>query len=133
MGKYIEVDAETLGSRIAKIRVEQGISRRLLALDIGVSPETIRKIEVGITGSPRASLLEEISRRLNVSANYLLYGDTKNAPPVIVRQVKEHLFEIELPQYLSIDVQTREELAKRIKFEFEILSERGKNAKRRGG
>jgi transcriptional regulator with XRE-family HTH domain len=59
-----------LGAKIAKIRVEKGISQDDLAESGGFSRGTMSKIESG-TVDPKATTLARIAKCLNISLKYL--------------------------------------------------------------
>ena len=119
-----------LGSRLKDIRTRLGISRRALAFDLGVSPETLRKIENGTTQSPRSKLLHDLARKLGVDINYLISGQEDETPPDNLRptihQTRDSILEVSLPCHVILDEQEREELASRLAVEFEILRKRRK-------
>lgn len=118
-----------LGSRLKKMRKQAGLSIRALAAELKVSSEAIRKIEKGSTKSPRAELLYALARELDVSPDYLMYGQepeeisTTSHKPVI-SQVQDSVIEVNLPYRVTLDDQDREELARRLAVEFEIIHER---------
>jgi transcriptional regulator with XRE-family HTH domain len=118
-----------LGSRLKDGRKQLGISRRALAIDLGVSPETLRKIENGTTKSPRAKLLHDLARKLDIDLDYLISGQESgetlldNLRPTI-HQTQDSILEVSLPCQVVLDDQEREELASRLAVEFEILRKR---------
>jgi transcriptional regulator with XRE-family HTH domain len=64
--------SESLGERIRKTRLRYGMSQAELSRRIGVSLNTMNKIEAGETPDPRASRIKAIADVLGVSADYLL-------------------------------------------------------------
>jgi transcriptional regulator with XRE-family HTH domain len=122
---------ENLGSRLLSERQKRGMSRRFLASQVGVSPETLRRIENGLTKSPRAALMMRLSECLGLSAEFLLNGSDKESPVkrsdqplALVRQVKSSTLEINLPYPIKFSLQDRLELARRLSVEFVIFHDR---------
>jgi len=62
----------TLGKYIANKRIEEDLSQRGLARDIGIHHSTIAKIEKDTGISPDNNTLRAISKKLNIDYNYLL-------------------------------------------------------------
>ena len=65
-----------LGERIAFYRKQLNISQRELARRIGVTGQSISKIELG-TGMPSMSMLTNIANELNVSLGELMENEEK--------------------------------------------------------
>ena len=65
-----------LGERIAFHRKQLNISQRELARRIGVTGQSISKIELG-TGMPSMSMLTNIANELNVSLGELMESEEK--------------------------------------------------------
>jgi transcriptional regulator with XRE-family HTH domain len=64
--------SESLGERIRNVRLRYGMSQAELSRRIGVSLNTMNKIEGGDTPDPRASRIKAIADTLGVSTDYLL-------------------------------------------------------------
>lgn len=67
------MDQQKIGSFIAELRTEQGLTQKSLAEKLGVSDKTVSKWECG-RGLPEISLMIELSRQLGISINELLSG-----------------------------------------------------------
>lgn len=65
---------ETIASRVIKLRVAIPSTQHELAKNSGVSRHVIAKIESGATPSPRPETMELLSKILNTTPQYLLYG-----------------------------------------------------------
>lgn len=72
---------EDIGARIKKIRQEKRITQKQLASEMGISQTAIALWE---NGSRQLSLsaLDEIAHYLDVSANYLMYGEPDIDDPI---------------------------------------------------
>ena len=69
------MDTVEIGKRIAVARINQGIrSGAALAREIGVTKKTVLFWETGKC-TPRYSMLEVLSKRLNVSQQWILFGE----------------------------------------------------------
>jgi transcriptional regulator with XRE-family HTH domain len=78
---------DTLGRRIISARMRQGAKQGELVRAIGISQNTLVKIEKGHTAHPRSDIIRDIARVLRVSADYLLGlkddMDPEDAPAVV--------------------------------------------------
>lgn len=76
----METDMETrdIGQRIAKLRKEKGYSQVELARKLNVSDKTVSKWENG--GMPSIDLFPALANLLEVSIDYLMTGNPKDAP-----------------------------------------------------
>lgn len=84
---------KALGTRIAALRKEQGLSQQVLADDLGIAQQTLAHYEVGRLRMP-VSLLPEFSRRFSVSVDELLglrNGSGKRGPTPKLQQQIERL------------------------------------------
>ncbi|MBR5679200.1 MAG: helix-turn-helix transcriptional regulator [Clostridia bacterium] len=63
-----------IGKRIEKLRVEQRLSQRELAVRAGLTQQEVSYFERGLR-SPRVDNLLSLSRTLGVSTDYLLTGE----------------------------------------------------------
>ncbi len=69
-----------LGSRIAALRKDAGLSQAALASRIGVSPSAVGMYEQG-RREPSGDLLIALSQQFNVSVDYLLTGRKQALSP----------------------------------------------------
>src|SRR4051812_49826619 len=67
-----DLEAETIGARLRRLRRERGLSQRELASQ-GVSYAYISRIEAGAR-RPSVKALRQLARKLNVSPEYLETG-----------------------------------------------------------
>jgi tetratricopeptide (TPR) repeat protein len=74
-----------VGRRVRSARAQAGLSQRALAFP-GCTPAYVSRIEVGAR-TPSLQLLEELARRLGVSAAYLARGE--DAPPAVTPWLAE--------------------------------------------
>lgn len=63
---------DTLGRRIMSARMRRGVKQAELARAIGISANSLVKIEKGVTANPGALIVRDIARALRVSTDYLL-------------------------------------------------------------
>lgn len=70
----LDAHAMSIGERLRKIRKDARLTQEALGDLAGVSKQSISQIESGQTGSPKASTLEPLSRRLGVSLHWLMTG-----------------------------------------------------------
>lgn len=85
------MDAEKTGLFIAKLRREFGLTQRELADRIGVTDKAVSKWERG-RGFPDVSILEILSKELNVSITELMSGE-RSTPETIKAQSDSTLIE----------------------------------------
>jgi transcriptional regulator with XRE-family HTH domain len=64
-------EIKIISERLKEIREKRGLSKKELALKIGVSPSTITRYEKD-GRIPKLTILQKISEALNVPINYLL-------------------------------------------------------------
>lgn len=64
---------ETLGRRIARLRLEYGMTQERLAMKMGVTAQAVSKWENGLS-APDIMLLPELARTLGVTVDELLEG-----------------------------------------------------------
>jgi transcriptional regulator with XRE-family HTH domain len=120
------------GNRLHEIREDKGLTRRSLAKRVGVSVETLRKIEEGLTQSPRVHLAQKLADVLNVGIDSLLHERSKQPisgrssvrKGAIIHQAQSTIFEIALPYTVTLTKRERNELARRLTVEFDIIHER---------
>ena len=70
---YVEI-----GQRIRDIRKQRGYTQEALAEAADLSASYVSHIELGVKSASLAAILQ-ISKALDVSLEYLLYGDSGNA------------------------------------------------------
>ncbi|WP_317472102.1 helix-turn-helix transcriptional regulator, partial [Cronobacter sakazakii] len=63
----------TLAERLKKAREKAGLSQLQLAEQVGLTQQSIAKIENGVTEQPRK--IKQLALALGVTANWLQYGD----------------------------------------------------------
>lgn len=78
---------QTLGERLAQRREQLGLSQKALAEQVGVSQQSINKIETGQTRSPRN--LDKLAQVLAVTPQWLLFGDVSPATKTSTRDPDE--------------------------------------------
>ena len=66
-----------VGVRIAKLRTEQNLSKAKFGKLLGVTGQCVGRIEKG--GSMSAELIVSICQTMNISADYILLGNTDPA------------------------------------------------------
>jgi transcriptional regulator with XRE-family HTH domain len=84
---------KTLGTRIARLRKEQGISQRAMADELGIAQQTYAHYEVGRIRMP-VSMLPAIAQFFGVSVDELLgrkNGTGKRGPAPRLQQQIERL------------------------------------------
>ena len=69
---------ETLGRRIARLRLEYGMTQERLAMKMGVTAQAVSKWENDLS-APDISLLPELARTLGVTVDELLEGRKEEA------------------------------------------------------
>ncbi len=70
----------SFGSRLREIRIEKNISQKSVAMDIGISSNTISQYESN-SRFPNEDLLKRLCTYYNISSDYLLgLTDTKHTP-----------------------------------------------------
>lgn len=96
---------QTLGERLAKRREQLGLSQKALSQKVGVSQQSINKIESGQTRSPRN--LERLAIALSVTSQWLLFGDT-NSPTTLPKldEIKESRLRVK--EWESMDQEQKE-------------------------
>lgn len=67
---------ETIGSRILALRTKKKLSQKALGQLLGVSGVTVLKWEKD-ENIPKHESLELLSKKLDTTINYILYGDTE--------------------------------------------------------
>ena len=77
--------SETLGRRIARLRLTKTATQERLAKELNVSPQAVSKWENDIN-YPDISLLPDLARFLGVSVDELLSGASASAPESVAAQ-----------------------------------------------
>ena len=77
--------SETLGRRIARLRLARTATQERLAKELNVSPQAVNKWENDIN-YPDISLLPDLARFLGVSVDELLSGASASAPESVAAQ-----------------------------------------------
>jgi transcriptional regulator with XRE-family HTH domain len=70
---------QDIGGRIRTTRLDRNLTQDQLASSVGVSRSAVAQWETGRTGQLTGNL-SRIARALEVSVEYLMYGDDKRAP-----------------------------------------------------
>ncbi len=88
-------NSKNFGKRIHNLRCANGMTQGKLAEDINVSQEYISKLEAG-SRACSLDILTSLCERLNVSADYLLWGymGEKNYMQGEIRTIGEGLLEL---------------------------------------
>ena len=79
------ISSETLGRRIARLRLARTATQERLAKELNVSPQAVSKWENDIN-YPDISLLPDLARFLGVSVDELLSGASASAPESVAAQ-----------------------------------------------
>ncbi|MBP1560752.1 MAG: helix-turn-helix transcriptional regulator [Oscillospiraceae bacterium] len=100
------MNLKEIGSRIKAERKSQNLSQEKLAEIINVSPHYIYEIERGLKAMSLETLIN-LSTALNISTDYVLFGDKQNSSPSLAellnalddprRQKAENAFKALLP------------------------------------
>ncbi len=69
-------EPQDIGTRIRSVRLERGLTQDQLANSVGVSRSAVAQWETGRTGQLTGNL-SRIARALEVSVEYLMYGEDK--------------------------------------------------------
>lgn len=77
-----------IGSRIKAERKSRNLSQEMLAEMINVSPHYIYEIERGLKAMSLETLVN-LSAALNVSADYILFGDKQNSSPSLSEMIND--------------------------------------------
>lgn len=72
----MEEKSETLGRRIARLRLTHGMTQERLATELGVTPQAVSKWENDLS-APDIMLLPALARALDVTVDELLEGKTE--------------------------------------------------------
>lgn len=81
----MNTSSETLGRRIARLRLARTATQERLAKELNVSPQAVSKWENDIN-YPDISLLPDLARFLGVSVDELLSGASASAPESVAAQ-----------------------------------------------
>lgn len=93
-------------NRIKKLRKEKGKTQQELASDIGVSVDTIRKLEQG-SRMPSIAVVDLLTKYFNTTADYIISGKTpiiqdKNVFPDSIPANKREIVERMLDDLLTL-------------------------------
>ena len=78
MKKQIDGNMYNIGSNIRAARKRADLTQEALAEKVGVTPQFLSDLERGLVG-PSVSTLKKLCTKLNVSADFILFGDSKEA------------------------------------------------------
>lgn len=84
------MNQEKIGKFIAMKRKEKNMTQKQLALQIGVTDRAISKWERG-RGCPDVSLLDEVSKALDISVVELLKGENIESPEIMEKDIIESM------------------------------------------
>lgn len=73
--------SEDMGRRIRELRNEKGLTRERLAEKAEISTQFLADIESGNKGMSAATLYK-LCKALNISSDYLLFGNSENEPGI---------------------------------------------------
>lgn len=85
-------DAQMMISRIKTIKKQKGFSNETLAAESGIPKGTLAKILGSETKDPQISSIIKIAHALDVSADYLVFGESRN-PSSVLSSVESSLVE----------------------------------------
>ena len=74
MRKKVDESMSQIGSHIKKARQREGLTQETLAESIDVTSQYLSDLERGLVGTSISTLMK-ICRRLNVTADYILFGN----------------------------------------------------------
>ncbi len=69
------LNMDTIGKRVKRLRLARGISQRELARLCGCSGPAISDIENGHSAAPSSQVLIKMSKALNTTERYILFGE----------------------------------------------------------
>jgi transcriptional regulator with XRE-family HTH domain len=69
--RLTESQAKQLGTTIAKARLRKGLSQRKLAIEVGMSPGWIEKLEQGVFLDPAPDRLVHIAEVLDIDPGFI--------------------------------------------------------------
>lgn len=95
---------KALGSRIAELRKEQGLSQQALADELGIAQQTLAHYEVGRARMP-VSLLPELARFFGVGTDDLLglrTGSAKRGPAPKLQQHLQRISRLPKPKQRAV-------------------------------
>lgn len=82
------MDLNEIGSRIKAERKSKNLSQEKLAEIINVSPHYIYEIERGLKAMSLETLVN-LSAALNISTDYVLFGDKQNSSPSLAELLSD--------------------------------------------
>ena len=86
---------ETLGFRIARLRKEKGFTQEDIANKFNISTQAISKWE-NDASSPDIMILRDLSNMLDVSIDYLLYGEEEQKVRVEKKDINKMIMRIKV-------------------------------------
>ncbi|MGI8423406.1 MAG: helix-turn-helix transcriptional regulator [Chloroflexota bacterium] len=95
---------KTLGTRIAELRKEQGLSQQALADELGIAQQTLAHYEVGRARMP-VSLLPDLARFFGVGTDDLLglrSGAAKRGPAPKLQQHLQRISRLPKPKQRAV-------------------------------
>ena len=73
--RFISIDTEAVGQRINKLITEKNYTKRQVAEELGVSPQTVFKWINNPQAMPSIDSIVRLSMLFGVSTDYILMGD----------------------------------------------------------
>ena len=86
---------ETLGFRIARLRKEKGFTQEDIANKFNISTQAVSKWE-NDASSPDIMILRDLSNMLDVSIDYLLYGEEEQKVRVEKKDINKMIMRIKV-------------------------------------
>lgn len=118
-----------IGERIVALRTEKDINQSELAKKVNIHPSVMNRIELG-TRPVRDDELKAIAKALNVSADYLLGLDTKNAKtPSDLNSFLEKTEIMFDGETMQLDEEDRQKLRNALEFVFWEAKKKNKRKK----
>ena len=113
---------ETIGQRIKRIREAAGVSQQYIAGKVGVSRVAVTKWESGLTSNLKLDNLMALCKLLDISVEYLIYGEAKNDSGKELKflskkdlDIKEIVNDLRSPNIDAKDVTMTKSVVKRLK------------------
>jgi len=113
---------ETIGQRIKKRREEAGASQQYVADKVGVSRVAVTKWESGHTSNLKLDNLMKLCKLLDISVEYLIYGETEKDKNKALKflskrdlEINEINIDLQSPEINDDDVTMTKSVVKRLK------------------
>jgi len=100
-----DLETMTLASNLRRYRQLKGLSQKDLASKVGLSADSISKIELGKYGNPGLKYLKSICRVLNVSIGELLMENPRTLKfEIVVSEKNSKVIEAILQTFRNLDL-----------------------------